>query len=294
MLNRIFITLALVGTFATAGVLFKNSEVEKVVEKELAKVEGLQYRELYCVGVTETLCFISEIEYSEGNKSVLTADKIIVESVGAVFESRNEINATIPVKIGMSDVRIVDTASIPNSELLSTNDLNESFNITAVGEARVTGNDFNLNFSEFSVDTSMVGLNLSFDLDIHNATQEYGMRHIGVLSTKRAIFDYLYEELQKDSDENLSKDMFLSLLAEETTSEIKENIKVSEEFKGVLKEWIKNEKLKLLNIQIDSKSGQYINLYELFTTYSLVAMFGNFELLDQYIDNKFNIKMEVE
>lgn len=286
MLNRVLLSLAVIGSFATAGVLYKNSKIEDVVKEKIDSLDNIKYKNLYCIGVQSTTCFVSTLEYLEQNRTTMKIDRVVVENIEKLNGLERDINGTFPFSLSLEDIELLNLPKEFNEYDINRS---EKFTVRGVGEFSRDGSNETLKIDELSLDSDMLALVIGLDVKRSNKLT-FLAKQVGLSIVKGDIFHKAYLE----DDSNLSEEDFLSTLSKELSQPLQGEIEFLNSLSKSIEKFIKDKNSSQIDLNISSKSGEYINLYELSTTYNLIYILGNYDLLNRYIDDTFKIEMGVK
>jgi len=292
MLKRLIVSFVVIGTFSVAGVLYKNDRIEDAIKSKIDHLKNIKYKNVYCIGVKSTTCFISDIEFLEGNKTTAIIDKAVIDDIEKLNGlDKQDINGTFPFAIALENVQFLDIPQDWTKYAVDKDiEKGEKFSVRAIGEFSRRGGDEVLKLDELSIDSDMVAVTLNIDIKRDNELI-FLAKEVGLSIIKGNLLHKAYLSLD---DKNISEDIFLSTLAEELSKPLIGKIEIFNSLARNIQKFVKDKNSSKLVVNIKSKDGSYINLYKVLTTYNLFYMLDSFDLLNGYIDNTFTIDMGVK
>ena len=290
MFKKLFIFFSIITTFAVAGILFKNGEVEKRLKKAISQVDNFHYSELYCTGITSTTCSISDINYSKNGLSI-SVKKFTVEKIEELENIYSDKNGTFPFVISLENINILESDYSNQISYLSAElkDADKKFDLEVLGEINRLGSQETLKLEHLLISNNLLNLNLSLDLRVENR-KSFLFKEILTRFENRELLQRAYEIESKDR--NLTISEFRKQLISKAISTTNSQFKKS--FVDSLNSVVKDNGKDSMEIEISTKSKEYIDVYQLFIIYNMLYMFQGFDGLEKELNKTFNIKIEAK
>jgi hypothetical protein len=282
---RLLIAFALVGTVSIAGVMYKNGEVEKVLEKELSKnSETIKYRELHCVGVVETNCKIFDLKIVEGNSTLGKVNKVTIENVEDGLAFSIDKNGTLPFSVKLEGIELSD--SLHKVEELNFMEKNLSLYLS--GNFFVKGDMKTLHLEKLLLDSELFQNRFSLDIQGSSKTN-LAVKNLSISYRDRGLLDQMIDEIAKESGkkERAVKQELLSNISELDALGL-------EEYSEALSKVVSEDNISSISISAETKDGQYISIQQLYMGYMIANIGGQEDALIKYLNTIFKVEVEVK
>jgi len=291
MLNRVFVALTIVVSFATAGVLFKNSEIAKGLEHKLSTINNLKYSKLYCFGIVSTTCLALDMNLSDDRFSIFSK-RFTIENIEKVNGISGDENGTFPFAISFEEVQVseseYDKRLLEISDKLKDDDL--IFDIEIVGKITRLGFQEDIKIDHLLISNNLFDFNLSLDMRIQNK-KSFLLKMVSIKLKNRELLERFYT-----IESQYRKYLIFEDFRKELVSKIESFKKsgVEKDILDSLKTLIQDNGKDIFEFSISTKSKEHLDVYQLFITYNMLYMFQGLDAIEKELQKTFNIKIEAK
>ena len=284
MIKKVLIFGAILSTIATAGVIYKNSQIENEIKTSLNQNSNMSYSDLKCAGVISTTCFVTDLNITENGNSTFIK-KTTVENIINLDGIENK-NGNFPLLFLIEDIQADSLISQYDSSKQISNFQDKTFNLKLVGNFDRNGTVEKLKIENLSIFNSLFDFSIGLDFKAENRKTILA-KNLSVQFENMKLLKKVFEEKfthLKTMDK--FREYLISQINPTTNSILEKNL--ADALKSVIADNGKN----ILSISISTKNGEYIDGYKIFMGYSMLFMFQGVLGVEAELLKTFDIKIE--